>query len=111
MSDDTADLTIHVLRQIRDEIVTTRTELGARIDAVRTELGARIDDLGGRIDETNERVGRVEHTLLDLAEQQRFVVRHVRTLAERDRRLEDDITEIRARLDVVEKKIDTSSTG
>jgi chromosome segregation ATPase len=106
---DPSDLTIHVLRQIRDEIVTTRTELGTRIDGVPTELGARIDSLGehlgGRIDETNERVERVEHTLLDLAEQQRFIVRHLKTLSERDRRLEDDITEIPGRLDVVEKKL------
>lgn len=95
---DTADLTIQVLRQIRDEIITTRTDLGARIDAMGAHLGTRID-------ETNERVERVEHTLLDLAEQQRFVVRHLRALSERDRRLEDDITEIRGRLEVVEKKL------
>ncbi len=102
---DTADLTIQVLRQIRDEIVATRTDLGARIDGVRTELSGRIDELGARIDETNERVERVEHTLLDLAEQQRFVVRHLRALSERDRRIEDDITEIRGRLERVEKKL------
>jgi chromosome segregation ATPase len=100
------DHTLHVLRQIRDEIVTTRTELSARIDGVRTELSARIDELGARIDVTNERVERVEHTLLDLAEQQRFVVRHLKTLTDRDRRVEDDITEIRQRLELVEKKLD-----
>lgn len=91
---DTADLTIQVLRQIRDEIITTRTDLAVRIDRTNE-----------RIDGTNERVERVEHALLDLAEQQRFVVRHLRTLSERDRRLEEDITEIRGRLEVVEKKL------
>lgn len=102
---DTADLTIQVLRQIRDEIVTTRTDLGARIDRTNERIDAMGATLSARIEETNERVERVEHTLLDLAEQQRFVVRHLKTLSERDRRLEDDITEIRGRLEVVEKKL------
>jgi hypothetical protein len=44
-------------------------------------------------------VGRCVH-----GQEQRFVVRHLKTLSERDRRLEDDITEIRGRLDVVEKE-------
>ncbi len=93
-----ADLTLHVLRQIRDEIVSTRTELSARIDTMR-------DDLGSRIDVTNVRVDKVEHALLDLAEQQRFVVRHLQALTTRDRRLEDEVGELRGRLEVVEKKL------
>ena len=105
---DTADLTIQVLRQIRDEIVTTRTDLGARIERTNERIertNERIDRTNERIDENNQRTARIEHTLLDLAEQQRFVVRHLKTLTERDRRLEEDITEIRGRLDVVEKKL------
>ena len=102
---DTADLTIQVLRQIRDEIVTTRNDLGARIDRTNERIDAMGATLSARIEETNERVERVEQTLLDLAEQQRFVVRHLKTLSERDRRFEDDITEIRGRLEVVEKKL------
>ena len=40
---ETSDITVQILRDIRDSIDNMRTEL-------RTELGARIDDLGGRID-------------------------------------------------------------
>lgn len=88
------DLTIEILKQIRDELVT----VGDRIDAVRTELGARID-------ETNLRVSAMETTLLDLAEQQRFVVRHLHALTARDRTLENDVDELRARVDKIEKQI------
>ncbi len=90
----TGDLTIEILKQIRDELVT----VGNRIDAVRTELGARID-------ETNLRVSAMETTLLDLAEQQRFVVRHLQALTARDRMLENDVDELRARVDKIEKHI------
>ena len=64
------DLTIEILKQIRDELVTTRTDLGGRIDELRTELG-------GRIDQTNARLSAVEGAVLDFAEPQRFVVRHL----------------------------------
>lgn len=99
------DLSTEILKQIRDELIRTRTDLGARIDAVRTELGARIDETNARIDETNTRVGSVETTLLDLAEQQRFVVRHLSTLAARDRRIEDAVDELRTRVDAIEERL------
>lgn len=89
-----ADLTIQILREIRDEIAANRRESKEGLADLRSEVRV-----------TNERVERVEHTLLDLAEQQRFVVRHLKTLTERDRRLEDEVTEIRGRLEVVEKKL------
>jgi len=95
---DTAELTVQIPRQIRDETITTRTQLNGRIDHMRTELS-------GRIEETNTRVDKVEHALLDLAEQQRFVVRHLSALTTRDRRLEDEVGELRGRLEVVEKKV------
>lgn len=70
----TDDLTLEVLKQIRDEIIGTRRD-----------LGARIDQTNERLDSTNHRLSAVETTLLDLAEQQRFVVRHLGTLSARDR--------------------------
>lgn len=103
------DLTIEILKQIRDEtaatraeLVATRTELGARIDAVRTELGARVDavrtELGARADV-------VEATLTELASQQRFVVRHLATLTRHDRRLGDEVDELRTRVDALEERV------
>ncbi len=57
------DLSILILKQIRDELITTRTDLGGRIDAVRTELGDRIDAVRP---ELGARVQNVETVLLDL---------------------------------------------
>ncbi len=91
---DTADLTIQVLREIRNEIVLTRTD-----------LGGRIDQTNARLDQTNVRIEHVEHALLELATQQRFVVRHLDALSTRDRRIEADVEDLRARLDAVEKKL------
>ena len=91
---ETESLTIHILREIRDELVTTRTELSGRIEQTNT-----------RIDETNTRMGHVEGTLVDLAQQQRFVVRHLTALTTRDRALETDMEELRARMDAVEKRL------
>ncbi len=99
------DLTIEILKQIRDETAAARVELGARIDAVRTDLGARIDALGGRIDAVGARADAVETTLTELATQQRFVVRHLATLAGRDRRLEDEVDELRSRVDALEERV------
>ena len=69
------EVTVAVLREIQDEIRSTRTELSARIGQTNERLDGMHESLSSRVDETNERVGRVETALLDLAEQQRFVVR------------------------------------
>jgi hypothetical protein len=61
-------LTISILKDIREELRTTRTELKGELHDLKVELKA---ELVG----TNARLGVVEGALLDLAEQQRFVVR------------------------------------
>lgn len=48
------DITVEILRQIRDEIVHTRADLGARID----QTNARIDELRTRVDAIEERLGK-----------------------------------------------------
>jgi hypothetical protein len=77
-----SDLTLAVLREIRDELKSTRTDLSGRLDAVRTELKAEIAsvgaELGARIDVTNERLALVEETLRDLAGQQVILTRQCR---------------------------------
>ena len=95
------DLTIEILEQIRDEVALTRTDLGARID----QTNARLDETNSRLGAVETRVGAVETTLLDLAQQQRFVVRHLSTLTERDRRLEDDVDDLRSRVEVLERRM------
>jgi chromosome segregation ATPase len=99
------DLTIEILKQIRDELVTTRTTLSERIDETNQRIDRMGASLGERIDRTNQRLSTVEVTLLDLAEQQRFVVRHLSALTTRDRRLEDDMDALRARVDNIERRL------
>ncbi|MGE0791569.1 MAG: hypothetical protein AB7S26_38190 [Sandaracinaceae bacterium] len=99
------NLTVEILKQIREEIVKN----GARIDHVRTELSARIDhvriDLGERIDGVAARVAVVEGAVLEIAEQQRFVVLHLGALTERDRRLETEVDALRGRVDAIEERL------
>jgi chromosome segregation ATPase len=109
MAETIENLTIHVLREIRDEIVATRTELRTELHTTRTELRAELQatrtELGAELHTANERLGAVESTLLELAGQQRFIVRGQRTLLERDRRLEEEVDDLRTRLDAVEKQL------
>ena len=68
-----ADLTVAILREIRDEIRTTRGDLGERLDAVRVELKAEIG-------ETNARLTTVEETLKELAAQLLTLTRYVKNV-------------------------------
>lgn len=74
---------IQLLREIRDESRQTNT----------------------RLDQANARLEVVETTALELAEQQRFVVRYLRSLSERDRTLDDDLHELRRRVDEIEARL------
>lgn len=89
MTDDVQDLTLQVLRQIRDEIVSTN---------------ARLDVANERLEVTNERLGHVETTLQELAGQQAFVSKFVRSLAARDRDLAADVDELRDRVEALERR-------
>lgn len=94
MSDMADDITLQVLRQIRDEIVTTRTTLSERID----HMSDRIDHLSTRVDV-------LDGTMNELAEQQSFIVRNLRGLGDRDRRLEGEVDDLRGRVEQLEKRL------
>ena len=125
------DLTIEILRNIRDEIrgvhaeqVKTNERLDAtnerldvtierldvsveRLDLIGQRLGAsneRLDVTIARLDVTNERLDTVELTLLDLAEKQGLVVRYTRALAERDPRLGRRMDELETRVEKLESE-------
>jgi hypothetical protein len=99
-----SDITIEILKDIRDEIRGVRTELRDEIRGVRIELGARLDVTNERLDTNNQRLDLVESTLLDLAEQQRFVVRYTKAISERDAHLEPRVSVLEARVDKLESK-------
>jgi predicted nucleic acid-binding Zn-ribbon protein len=75
-----ADLTVAILREIRDEIRTTNQ----RLDATREELSQRLDttreELGQRIDETNRRIVESEVRLATAVTDLRQSVVEVRDL-------------------------------
>jgi len=88
-----SDITVEILKDIRDEIRGTN---------------ARVDTTNGRLDTMehalSQRLGAVEMTLLDLAEQQRFVVRYTKAISERDTRIEPRLTALESRVDKLESK-------
>ncbi len=77
-----SDITIEILKDIRDEIRGTNK----------------------RLDVNNERLDTVESTLLDLAEQERFVVRYTRAISERDLKLETRVSDLEGRVDKLESE-------
>lgn len=101
MAEDIQNLTLQVLRQIRDEV----TKTNERIDRVDRTLNDHLGAVETRLDTTNERLGHVEATLAELATQQTFVSKFVRNLAARDRDLAEDVDELRTRVDALERRV------
>lgn len=56
------ELTIEILREIRDGISGLRTEFIERLD----QTNARLDQTNARLDQANTRLGNVEQGLADL---------------------------------------------
>jgi hypothetical protein len=73
------DLTATILRQIRDEIVTTRTELRGELHELRSELKTELRELKSELELTNARLEVVEHTVRDAAAQITVLTGYVRT--------------------------------
>ena len=91
-----SDITVEIRREIRDEILNTNTRLDA--------TNERLDATNERLDANNHRLDAIESTLLDLAEQQRFVVRYTKAISERDAHLEPRVSVLEARVDKLESK-------
>jgi len=82
------DITVEILKDIRDEIRDVRSE----VRDVRTEVHDLREDTNLRLDATNKRLNLVETAILGLSEQHRFVVRYTKAIAERDGELEPRVT-------------------
>ena len=95
---ETTDVTVEILKDIRTELRTGREEMRGEMQGLRGEM----QELRGEIRQTNERLGHVETTLLDLAMQQRFVVRYTKSLAERDARVEVRVDDLETRVEKIE---------
>ena len=93
------DLAIAVLREIRDEIRSTRSELSGRIDETNHKLEQMRSELKAEIVETNKRLDSVEGTLKDLTGQQLLLTRYVKNVVDRHDQPIDDLRERVARLE------------
>ena len=86
------DLTIEILREIRDGIRD-----------LRDDFNERLDQTNQRLDQTNERLERVEHGLSDLGKFMRRIAldqaRHERFHDQHVNRLEEDVTDLKERID------------
>jgi uncharacterized protein (DUF3084 family) len=99
-----SDITVQILKDIREELRGARSELREEIHGVRTELREEMAGVRTELQKHTERFGVVERALLDLAEQQRFVVRYTKAISERDTRLEPRVIALEARVDKLESK-------
>jgi hypothetical protein len=105
------DLTVEILKQIRDGVGALRGDMNERLgvltadmEAMRTDLNERIDRTNQRLDENNLRLERVEHGLNDLGTFMRQIApdqaRHERFHAEHLTVLEKDVADLKHRFSV-----------
>ena len=108
MSMAESDMTVEILKDIRGEIRGMRSEFREEIRGVRTELRDEIrglrDDTNQRLEANTQRLDLVETTLLDLAEQNRFIVRYTRALAERHADVEPRVSALESRVEKLESR-------
>jgi len=118
MSMASDDITIEILKGIRDEIRGTNKRLDVVATGLRDEIrelrvdtntrldrvNERLDITIARVDVTNERLNVVETTLLDVAAQQRFAARYLQAISERQVSLEPRVSHLEARVTKLESE-------
>jgi methyl-accepting chemotaxis protein len=126
-----SDLTIELLKQIRDAAYETN----ARLDQTRTDLSAKIDQTNARLDQTHARLDQTRTDLSAKIDQTRVeflvkldqvrvevteridqtnvrvgrlehstsqIVEHLGTIVDRGGRLADDVADLRRRVEILE---------
>jgi cob(I)alamin adenosyltransferase len=101
------DLTIEILREIRDGIRELRDDFNARLD----QTNARLDQTNEQLGHTNSRLERVEHGLNDLGRFMRQIAldqaKHERFHSHHVERLEADVTDLKGRVQRLEERTGT----
>jgi len=99
----TTDLTIVVLREIRDSIREMRQDFNERLD----QTNARLDQTNARLDQSNARLERVEIGLQDLGTFMRRIAldqaKHERFHSHHVERLEEDVSDLKVRVQRLEE--------
>lgn len=105
MSMASDDITIEILKGIRDEIRGLREDTNGRLDKLNGRVDVvveRVDLVAERLEVTNQRLDVVETTLFDMVAQQGLAFRYLRTLAGRDRSLEPRVSDLELRVTKLE---------
>jgi len=93
----TTDLTVEILKQIRDGI-----------KELREDFNQRLDQTNERLDQNNSGLGRVEQGLNDLGKFMRQIAldqaKHERFHTHHVERLEEDVTDLKARVQRLEQR-------
>lgn len=104
-----ANMTLTVLREIRDSMTGLRQDTVALKDS----LNQRIHETNQRLDQTNQRLERVEHGLLDLGKFMRdlavSMAQYEKSHAHHIELIERDVQDLQARMRKVEER--TSERG
>lgn len=97
------DLTLEVLREIRDATRVNRDAIQEVRDAIHENRDA-IHEVRDATRDNGHRLDHVDATLVQMAEKQVFIVRHLKTLTEGDTHLEDRVDDLEARVTRLEKR-------
>ena len=98
------DVTVEILKQIRDGITSMNRDFNVRQD----ETNQRLDQTNQRLDQTNQRLERVEQGLLDLGRFMKQIAldqaRHERFHAQHVEVLDQDVPDLASRVRKLEEK-------
>jgi len=99
------EVTIEILKQIRDGIGSMRQDFNERLD----RTNERLDQTNQCLDQTNQRLGRVEQGLLDLGKFMRQIAldqaKHDRFHSQHVNVLEQDVQELKNRVRRLEERL------
>jgi cob(I)alamin adenosyltransferase len=102
------DVTVEILKQIRDGITSMHGDFSERLDHLRSDFNERLDSTNGRLEGTNQRLDRVEQGLLDLGQFMRQIAldqtRHERFHTHHVDILEKDVSELKDRVAKLERR-------
>ena len=94
-----SDLTVSILREIRDSVRTLDTNLSTRIDRLDERLTSRIDVTNQRLEVVESRVSLLEHAVTEATAQILLLGRYVKN------RTEVDVADLRERVARLEAKV------
>ena len=108
------DITLEIIKAIREDVRQTRKEMEQRFEAMDQRfdgMDQRFDTVeerlaltSQRLDITNERLGVVESTMLTLARRQRTSIKALKATVEQGARLDLRVTDLEARVGRLEKR-------